>query len=350
MGILENGIWIAIIAHSLDGASLVWDKVLLERPDTQNVPSYVFWLGAMSIFGLILMFFGFHLPTLKIVLIAFSTGIIHLAANFFYYAALKRGEASQALAIMGGLSPAATALIAIALLKHPLGENSLLGFTLMVAGGFFMFFAEQFNYRRMLPLVLLAAVTFGLTNVMQKVVFNATNFVSGYVVFTFGTFVGSLLLLLRPKWRKEILTESEHAEPKSRLWYFVNRFVSGVGSFLIFLAISRANPAIVDAISGIRYVIIFAASYLITKYRSEWLREQFGGWALKAKVIGTGAVVAGLVLVGLTGKQVAGEGSAMPQIRPRPRWHRSTEVLAALPPASRPPLPSTVASAPLPSR
>jgi uncharacterized membrane protein len=187
LAFLHNGIFIAIIAHGMIGASLVWDKVLLRRPETRNLVSYVFWLGAISIFGLLLIPFGFHWPGAGTVALAFGAGLLHLAAIFFYYAALKAGEASQTLAIMGGFSPVATALIAIVLLRHPLGRGSLLGFVLMVAGGFVMFASEKVNLRRMLPHVVLASALFGLVNVLDKLVFDRTNFVSGYVFFTLGT-------------------------------------------------------------------------------------------------------------------------------------------------------------------
>lgn len=125
---VRNGILIAIIAHSWIGISLVWDKVLLRKPETRNLLSYVFWLGFISIFGLALIPFGFHMPGWRIAALAFWTGVIHLLANYFYYAALKAGEASNTLAIMGGFSPIATALIAIPLLRNPLGHGMLLGF------------------------------------------------------------------------------------------------------------------------------------------------------------------------------------------------------------------------------
>jgi len=136
LGFVRNGIFIAIIANGLIGISLVWDKVLLKKPETRNLVSYVFWLGAISIFGLLLAPFGFHWPRASIAALALCTGILHLAAIWFYYAALKRGEASQTLAVMGGFSPVATALIAIPLLRHPyLARANVLAFALLVGGG-----------------------------------------------------------------------------------------------------------------------------------------------------------------------------------------------------------------------
>src|SRR5215469_13107225 len=172
MSLPVNGVLIAVAAHGILGASLVWDKALLLRPATSSLPGYVFWMGSLSILGLLLIPFGFHWLSLKMAALAFLAGIIHLAAIWFYYAVLKRGEASQTLAVMGGFAPLATALIAVPLLSKPLGGSSVLGFALLVAGGFIMFFAERLDWRRVLPSVLLSAGLFGVTNVLQKLVFN----------------------------------------------------------------------------------------------------------------------------------------------------------------------------------
>ena len=300
--VVTNGTFVAIIAHALIGVSLIWDKVLLKQPATRSLANYVFWLGAISVFGLALIPFGFKLPTAGMAAAGFGAGMIHLAAIWFYYAALKRGEASQTLAVMGGFSPLATVLIGIPLLATPLGGEDITGFALLVGGGFVMFVSEKLNLGRVLPAVLLSSVLFGLTNVLQKIVFNATGFVTGYVFFTLGTFFGALTLLLRPVWRAQIVKRSEEAPPRSKFWYFVNRFISGVGSFLIFFAISKGNPAVVDAISGIRYVIIFAGAYLLTRFRAEWLTEDFRGGVLIGKSVATGLIIAGLVLVGTGGE------------------------------------------------
>jgi drug/metabolite transporter (DMT)-like permease len=295
---VKSGVLIAIIAHGLIGISLIWDKVLLKRPGTQNLFSYVFWLGSMSVFGVCLVPFGYGSPSAGLMALAFGAGVIHLGGNFFYYAALKRGEASETLAIMGGFSPVATAALAFALLSRQMTRFELVGFLLMTAGGFVMFFAEKLPLRRLLPPVLLASGLLGLVNVLEKVVYDRTNFVTGYVWFTIGTFIGALLLLIPPSWRKQIFSEAGQDEARNRFWYFLNRFFSGVGSFLIFYAISLAHPAVVDSISGVRYAIIFLGALLLTKFRPIWLEEKFGRAELTTKIIATCLVVAGLVVVG----------------------------------------------------
>ncbi|HVW08095.1 MAG TPA: hypothetical protein VHC90_05910 [Bryobacteraceae bacterium] len=300
-----NGILIAIIAHGLIGISLVWDKVLLQRKGTQNLFAYVFWLGAISIFGLALIPFGFHLPGWRVAGIGFSAGILDLIASFFYYAALKAGEASDELAAMGGFTPVATALLSLPLLQGAFGGH-FTGFALMTAGGFAMFFAEKRPLKVMLPRILAASACFGLTNVLQKIVFNASGFVTGYVFFTLGTTAGSFALLIPPYWRAQILQTSEGAPPRSKFWYSMNRFMAGVGSFLVVLAVSRATPALVASISGLRYVVIFIGAWWITRFHPAWFREDFGRYALIVKISGTGLILAGLFLVGLHGGAAQG--------------------------------------------
>jgi drug/metabolite transporter (DMT)-like permease len=305
MDIVLNGVLIAIVAHGLIGISLVWDKVLLKRRETKNLMSYVFWLGAISIFGLVLIPFGFKMPSLGLAGMGFSAGLLDLIASYFYYSALKSGEASEELAAMGGFSPVATALIAVPLLNKPIG-GQLLGFTIMTIGGFVMFFAEKAPLKKMLPKIVIASAGFGMLNVLQKIVFNNTNFVTGYVFFTLGTTVGAALMLAPPSWRRQIFEHSEEASPRSKFWYMVNRFLAGVGSFLVVFAVSRANPALVEAISGVRYVIVFIGAYAITKFRPNWFQEDFARWTLAFKVLATGLVVTGLVIVGLRGGQSGG--------------------------------------------
>lgn len=300
-----NGVLIAVIAHGLIGTSLIWDKVLLKRPATQNLFSYVFWLGAISVFGLVLIPFGFKFPGIRLAALGFSAGLLDLFASYFYYSALKAGEASEELAVMGGFAPIATALISIPLLGSSIGGD-LLGFALMTAGGFVMFWAEKQPLSKMVPRIVLAAGGFGLMSVVQKLVFDQTNFVSGYVFFTIGTTVGALLLLVPPSWRSQIFEHSEEAPPSSKFWYMVNRFLAGVGSFLVVFALTNASPSIVSAISGVRYVIIFLLAYAITVWKPEWFREDFQKRTLLFKLIATSLIIAGLVLAGLHGGSAGG--------------------------------------------
>lgn len=310
MQILESGVLIAIIAHFLIGASLVWDKILLKETKQQSVVNYVFWLGVISIFGCIVGVFGMKMPSISMLLVGLAAGFLDLIGTYFYYRALKSGEASQTLAIMGGFTPLATALIGMPFLHTALRGAAVWGFALMVAGGFFMFLSERISVPKIVPLVILAALFFGFSNIFQKLAFNALGFPTGFVFFSLGVFFCSLCLLGRRQWRAEIFADSKHTQPRSKIGYFTNRFISGVGAFLVALAISHAHPALVSAISGVRYATIFVGVFLLTKFKPQWLKESFSGWTLTAKTIATGLIIAGLAITGLGGNGSAAEGAS----------------------------------------
>lgn len=306
MHLSENGVFIAAVAHAMVGLTLVWDKVLLKQTATQSVVNYIFWLGVVGVFGCLVGVFGMRSPTMDLLLIGLASGALDLMGSWAYYKALQSGEASQTLTIMGGFGPLATALIARPLLGNQLHGLTLWGFGLLVAGGFLMFLSQKIDVRKILPLVLLSAGFFGLSNVLQKIAFNALGFPTGFVFFSIGQFVLALLFLTRGTWRKEIFEGSKAAQPKSKAGYFVNRFFNGLGSFLVSFAVSRSDPALVSAISGLRYATVFIAAYLLTQYKPNWLRETFAGWALATKSMATVLVIAGLAVIGAAG----GSGTA----------------------------------------
>lgn len=75
----------------------------------------------------------------------------------------------------------------------------------------------------------------------------------------------------------------------------MNRFAAGVGSFLIFYAISLTHPAVVSAIAGVRSGTIFFLALILTKFRPKWLKESFRGWQRLTKAGATLLVIAGVV-------------------------------------------------------
>jgi drug/metabolite transporter (DMT)-like permease len=318
----KNGILIAVIAHGMIGASLVWDKILMKRPGTRNLFSYVFWLGALSVFGVVLVPFGYKSAPWWVMALAFGVGVVDLIATFFYYEALKMGEASESLAVVGGFTPVATLGFSYLLLSHQMKGGELVGFALMTAGGFAMFLSENFPLKKMLPPVVLAAALFGLVTVVTKIVYNHTNFVTGYVWFTIGTFAGSMGLLIPPSWRQQIFAESAQDSPRNRFWYFVNRFLSGLGAFLVVYAISLTHPAMVNAISGVRFAVIFVGAFLLTRMKPSWLKEDFSGGQLATKTLATALVIAGLAVTSMSGAKAASSSPAAMRLpAKRPQWN-----------------------------
>lgn len=271
-----NWLLVAILARFVEGSSAVIDKRILKK-SFSNPVGYAFWLGILGLAALILVPFGFARPSPTLLTLAITTGIVYIAAMLFYFSALFYGEASGTVVLLGALSPLSTLLWSTPILHSGLSGTEMIPFAFLVMGSAILFFTTDRTLRfKVLGLLLVSVVLFGLSNVLTKLVFTETNFVSGFVIVKIGSAVGALLLLLHRRGREKIAAHgAEHFGNKTG--YFVNRAYAGVGSFLIYYAISLGAPALVDATLGIQFAFVFLGGWL-------FLGEKFGGWVLAGKI------------------------------------------------------------------
>ena len=117
---------ITLIASVIIGSVGVFDKMLLKRRGFSDPWVYAFWLGILGVGALALVPFGVVVLPLKIMALAFVAGAIFLLAAFFFLWALRDGEASEALPIIGGLTPVATYSFGLWILHDTLGVGELI--------------------------------------------------------------------------------------------------------------------------------------------------------------------------------------------------------------------------------
>lgn len=282
---------IAILAQFILGTSGVFDKLLLRR-GFFDPWAYTFWLGVLGLFSVVLAPFGFKLIPLSIILIAFLAGTSFVLAILCMFLALRRGQASETLPLIGGFSPVFTLFIGFLLLKDQLFLQDLIGFTLLVIGGFLLFLAAEGRISiKSTSLIFLSAALFGLSNVLTKIVFNNSNFITGFFLIKTGGALTALMLLIYPLARKSIIASSKESAPTNQFLYIANRAYDGIGSLFVYIAIFLAHPALVDATQSLKYIVIFFTSWFL-------LKEVAKGKALFGKIISTALVVFGLLWLG----------------------------------------------------
>lgn len=279
---------VALLAQLILGTSAVFDKLLLRR-GFFDPWVYTFWIGVFGLTAFVLAPFGLGVLPFWPALLALGTGAIFIIALFLLFFALARGEASTVLPFIGAVSPVATLALGGLLLKSGLAGNDLVGFLLLLIGGFTLFAIEKKEFRVLiLGSALLSAVLFGLYGVLAKIVFEETSFITGFIAIKSGAALLVVVLLLIPHLRKKVLRLSAESSGGERGLYVANTVYAGVGSALVNVAISLAHPALVDATQSFKYVVIFFAAWL-------WLRERFEGKILWGKITATVFVLAGLV-------------------------------------------------------
>ena len=285
---------VAVAAQFILGTSAVFDKLILKR-GFLDPWAYTFWLGLLGLFSLVLLPFGFHLVPLEIFVLALLAGAAFLLAVLFMFLSLHRGEASETLPIIGGLSPIFTLFGGILLLEDKLSFVDLVGFGLLVGGSLLLFLlGGSRKWVRSASLLIFSAMLFGFSNVLTKLVFDETNFATGFILIKLGGFLVVLMFLASPLKRLSILRSGSGAAPKNKAFYLLNRGYAGVGSLLVNVAIFLAHPALVDATQSLRYIIIFLASWFL-------LKEVSKGKMLAGKIVATVLVGLGFLWLGVAG-------------------------------------------------
>lgn len=287
-----NWLLVALAAQIILGMSDVFDKFLLKRRFFDPFV-YAFWAGALGFVALVFAPWGFEPVSGQTILIAFFAGVVLIAAVFSLFSALVRKEASFILPLAGALTPLATMAFSSVFLGASLGATEIIGFSLLVLGGFTLVFTEWHGIDlRTITFVFAAAFFFGLSSVLAKLVFAESPFLTGFIWMRLGGAFFACSLLFLPRLRKHVVAVSRASRFSHRALYGANRIYAGLGAFLISLAIFLSHPALVDAMQSIRYIAIFFAAWL-------FLREQFSRQVFIGKVIATLFVSAGIFLLGL---------------------------------------------------
>ena len=279
------------MAQVILGTSAVFDKFLLKRKFFDPFV-YTFWLGFLGIFALLILPFG-SVPSFTILIIAFIAGVLSVLAMLFLFYALDYSEASTTLPIIGGFSPIFTLIIGYFLLNSLLGFGDSIGFCFLILGSFVFFLIEKKELKFLsFVFIFISSLFFGFSNVLSKIVFQASPFISGFAWIKIGGLIFVLLLLLYKPFRQKIFSSSRQTKPKNHFLYFANRVYAGAGSILVYFTISLTHPALVDATQSIKYIVIFLAAWVL-------LKEGFKGKILAGKIIATFLITLGILWLGL---------------------------------------------------
>lgn len=283
-----NWLLAAITAQLILGSSAVLDKFLLKKRSVDPWP-YAFWLGILGIFAFVLLPFGYQPVPTSVVAFAIFSGALFFGAIYFTVLAIKKSEISEALPLIGTISPVLTLLFSVSFLNIHIGFADFTGFTFLILAGFMVFLAERKELRQELLVVTLAASFFvAASHITTKAVFLQTNFITGFFWIKMGALVSALLLLSRSKLRKKIIRTAGRISTANKILYLSNRAYAALGSLLASFAVFLSNPALVDATQNIRYAVIFILAWL-------FLRERFRGQVLLKKILAAFFIAVGLI-------------------------------------------------------
>ena len=299
-----NWVVIALSAHFLYALAYLLDKFILSTT-IRSPLSYTFYVGVLSLPVVLLApfpFAHFEILTGSALLFALLGGITFSIALLCFYRTLQIGEASRSVPLIGALVPIATLLF-----SHVFGVSGIEGhyasaFVLLVLGSFFIvagYKNSDFWRNKNIIILVSAAVFFGLSYTLTKVVFNETNFVSGFIWVRIGSFIVALLLVSRASWRKEIFTTTGTVKPATAGWFFSSKIIGGIATVLQNYAVFLGSVVLVNSMQATQYLFLLLFVSLLSWKFPALFHETIGRSAIFHKIVAIILIGAGLAVLAI---------------------------------------------------
>lgn len=299
-------LFLSLAAYILFAGATITDKYLLARP-ISDARVYAFYTGILGLFAFILAPFGFSMPHPAIIFLGIFAGILFIAALFFFFSALKAGEASRVGISLGGLIPLFTLLFIYIGTGGLPAENEFFAFILLVAGSFIIAFDQYVRLLRNLEnlgLVVASSFLFGFYFFIAKFLFTVQPFISAFIWIKLGGALFVFLFLFSPQVRKILFQHKKFPPKKAGGIFIAKNAAGGVGALLLHLAISSARVgevAVVNALQGAQFALVFLGAVFLTKKFPGVVKEKIGRDAMTAKLMGTGLIVGGVIIIAIAG-------------------------------------------------
>ncbi len=287
-------IWliIVVVAYLFYALVFIIDKYILSR-SLPHPLAYSFYVGFLSIFVLVLLPFGFHLPSWNQFLVIFTSGVVNVLGCLLLYSAIQKEEVSRIAPFVGGFVAIFTLIFSAVLLKESFTVSQIISFILLVLGCLLISFEKNKILSKPFLWALTSSVLFAIFWVVTKHIFEDAKFVSGIIWVRMGVVLASLLLLIPKKNRDLIFQKAEKSNPKTRGYFLVGRLLSVLGAFGVYVAVYLGSVVLTNALQGLQYVFVFLFA-LVFANKIPGLKEEF-----KKEVVIQKSVAITLICLGL---------------------------------------------------
>lgn len=298
-----------LLAYFFNALSVLANKSLLNKaiPDPLI---YVFYISLVGILAILAIPFT-HYPGLQVFNLSSISTILWTIGAYFMFKALKLGQVSRVIPIIGTIIP--LLLLLLALDNQAITQNQLWVIILLILG---MIFLTVIDWEGKITksevfYEILSAIFFATSYITLRQAYLAADFFSVIIWSRLILLPLLLLFLVFPVFRRKVFPYSllslrgvhQRRTTKQSLLrkittlisfarndetlIFIGGQITGVTSeFLLLFSISLANPALVNSLQGTQYIFLLILS-----------REKYSisGWI--CKILGIGLIVIGLYLL-----------------------------------------------------
>ncbi len=293
---------IALIAYILNGFSLIVDKNLVDH-NLKNPIVYTFYIGALSFVALLLIPFGFSIPSTDAIVLAVLSGVIFVLAQLTFFEALQEYNASVVSPVVGTLNPVFSLIVGALFLGSVLTGSQFLAFSLLIIGGIILTFNlwwGKHNLDYHFLMMVFSGFLFGMSYVLLAEAFYLSSFINGLVISRLAVGVIVLSFLFFPKTRSAIFAGSltkNHFFNRTGMLVLSSQAAGAASGLMVSYAITLANPALVNSLFGVQYIMLLVVAIILAKSHPHILDENLTKKVLFQKVLGSIVIALGLGLL-----------------------------------------------------
>lgn len=298
-----NFLPISILAYVLNGGSIIIDKILLQKSVSAPIV-YTFYVGVLQLLALFLIPFGFQIYFGTPLFLSLASGVIFTLALYAFFSSLKLNEASMVGPVVGVLNPLFAAILGGLFLQQFLTTTQYLAILTLILGGLILTFnliQSGLKTSNKLGWMILAGLLFALSYVLLRQAFLETTFINGLILSRLGAGGFALSFFIFPQFRQALSDTrsqvSKTGPKKVAILLFLGQLMGAVQGILLVYATSLANPALVNSLFGVQYLLILVVALIFSKNYPDLLDERLTSTVILQKILGVIILSFGLYLL-----------------------------------------------------
>ena len=286
------------IFHYLVQAAVdVLDKVLITKRKIEPVSYTFFTIITGLVFLAIWPWVFLHLPNRAIFLDVLS-GIWFSLAYFVFFKAMSGGEVSRVIPFVFGIMPLFDVAISVFTGKNTLQIQEVAALSLLVPGALLISYKPNSFLKSHVGLKIGAAFMLSSYNALWQYAAQTGTVLNNLMWNRIGAALLVICFLLIPSLRNKIFATKHIEQKKDTSILFIAKQLLGGFSFLFlsFLLV-MGKISVVSSLQGFRYIFLFVAGIIFTKYHKHVLEEDVDRHTKKQKLFAIVLICLGTLIL-----------------------------------------------------
>jgi drug/metabolite transporter (DMT)-like permease len=274
----------ALLAPAFWALNNVFIKFLITNKFKSYLPLIFTVISVDAVFAVAVLLLGAIAYSFPYSLLALAVGLMPLTAFWLYSKALIKEEVSRIVTLFQ-LIPVFVVFLSVIFLDEILGMHRYLGIGLIVIASILISYkkAGKKSFSGVLKFMVPFGIIIAAYTVFDKTLLGYLDYWSVFFWNLLGTFCGSLLLLVLPKPRTEIVKTISAVGKRAVFTTFVGEGLYVIGAICSLIALSMVNASLASSLFGLQPFFVFFYTIVLSLFLPGILKEEINKETLLLK-------------------------------------------------------------------